>query len=117
MNQAAARTFIAFLCAALLAACTDGRAERMAAMNQFVGQPEQTLLLKLGVPTRSYDAGGMRFLAYDERRTEVIPPPPTFGPWWWAPQPAQVVERWCETTFQVANGVVRSFTLRGNSCG
>jgi hypothetical protein len=31
--------------------------------------------------------------------------------------PPQPIERWCETTFQVAEGMVRSFTLRGNACG
>ena len=117
MNRRTAPTRLALLCAALLTACTDGRAARMAAMNQFVGQPEQTLVLRMGVPTRSYDADGVKYLAYDEQRTDVIPPPPSFGPWWFNPMPAQVIQRWCETTFQVADGVVRSFTLRGNSCG
>jgi hypothetical protein len=44
------------------------------------------------------------------------------GPWWayggygggWPPQ---VVNLKCETTFAVAGGVVKSYTLRGNACG
>lgn len=117
MNRGTLWLRIALLATGLLAACTDTRAARMEAMNQFVGQPEQTLVQRLGVPTRSYDADGTKFLAYDEQRTDVIPPPPSFGPWWFNPMPAQVIQRWCETTFQVADGVVRSFTLRGNACG
>jgi hypothetical protein len=102
----------------LLAACSDGGAARMAAMNQFVGQPDQVLIAKFGVPSRSYDADGVKYLAYDEGRTDIIPPPPSpMGPWFVSPLPPQVIQRWCETTFQVSQGIVRSFTLRGNACG
>jgi hypothetical protein len=104
-------------CCALPAACADQTAARMAALNQLVGQPEQTLLQTMGVPTRSYDADGTRFLAYDERRVDVIPGAPGVGIWSAGAVPPQRIELWCETTFQVAQGVVRNFILRGNACG
>jgi hypothetical protein len=104
-------------CCALPAACADDRAARVATLNQLVGQPEQTLLLAMGVPTRSYEADGTKFLAYDERRVDIIPGTPGIGFWNAGAIPPQPIERWCETTFQVADGSVRSYTLRGNSCG
>jgi hypothetical protein len=113
----ARRLAIALACCALSAACTDDTAARMAALNHLVGQPEQTLLLTMGVPTRSYDAEGTKFLAYDERRVEFIPGVPGVGVWSAGAVPSQRIELWCETTFQVVQGVVRSFVLRGNACG
>jgi hypothetical protein len=104
-------------CCALPAACADDLAMRTAALSHFVGQPEQTLLQTMGVPSRSYDADGVKFLAYDERRVDIIPGTPGVGVWHAGAIAPQPIERWCETTFQVAQGVVRSFTLRGNACG
>ena len=104
-------------CAAALAACADNTAARMAALNRLVGQPEQTLLQTMGVPTRSYDADGARFLAYSESRIDIIPGVPGTGPFHAGGIPPQPIERWCETTFEVTQGVVQSFTLRGNACG
>lgn len=100
-----------------LAGCEDPRAARIAAMNQLVGQPEQVLLLRMGVPTRSYDAEGVKYLAYDERRIDVVPGTPGIGFWHFGAMPPQPIERWCETTFQVIQGIVRSYALRGNACG
>ncbi len=104
-----------------LAGCAAyGLQQRQARLAPLVGQSEATLVRQFGVPTRTYDVGSTKFLAYDERSTEVIPGSPGFGPWgWWdwggfAPE---VVERTCETTVEVDGGQVRSFSLRGNACG
>jgi hypothetical protein len=105
------------LLAASLAACGDPLAARMAAMNQLVGQPEQVLLQRMGVPSRNYEADGVRYLAYDERRVQILPGVGGFGPWYAGGIPPQPIELWCETTFKVSGGTVQSFTLRGNSCG
>jgi len=113
----ALRLGIVLACCALPVACADDTAARMAALNHLVGQPEQTLLQIMGVPTRSYDADGTKFLAYDERRVDFIPGVPGVGVWSAGAVPPQRIERWCETTFQVAQAVVQNFTLRGNACG
>jgi hypothetical protein len=104
-------------CCALPTACADDQAAHVAALDYLVGQPEQTLLQTMGVPTRSYDADGVKFLAYDERRVDIIPGTPGVGIWRAGAMPPQQIELWCETTFQVAQGTVRSYTLRGNACG
>jgi hypothetical protein len=116
-NLRAIRTAGLLICCTLPAACADDQAARIATLNPLVGQPEQTLLLSMGVPTRSYDTDGAKFLAYDERRLDIIPGTPGVGIWRAGAIPPQPIERWCETTFQVVQGTVRSFTLRGNACG
>jgi hypothetical protein len=111
-----------------LGACVLGptRAEQMTA---YVGQPVTTLIAGMGVPNRTYDADGVHYLAYDEQRLDVLPGSAYgYGPWspglgpfgyGWGPPaiPPTIVQRGCETTFLVADNVVRSFTLRGNACG
>jgi hypothetical protein len=106
----------------LLSACAGGLAARRAALAPLVGQSEADLVRALGVPTRSFDSGGHRFLEYEARDVSIIPglPGHGFGPWgswgYYGAMPPQVVERVCDTTFEVANGRVASFTLRGNAC-
>ena len=110
--------------APLLAGCVDQLAQRQAYLNQFVGHPDSELVLQLGVPARTYETSGLKYLAYDESRVQIVPVLPPYGPGpWWAYGgyaggfPPQVVKLTCETTFAVADGVVKSFTLRGNACG
>lgn len=107
-----------------LPGCADRLAERQAYLTTLIGLSEADLVRTIGVPTRSVDAGGHRFLAYRESSIEVIPGPP-FGPWgmpgapwaYGAGLPPDVVQLVCETTFELDDGRVRSFTLRGNACG
>lgn len=104
-----------------LAGCTNLLAERQAYLGQFVGQSESVLVQRMGVPTRSYETGGVKYLAYDERRIDIIPGAPTYAPfylgWYGGGFPPQVIELNCETTFDVVAGTVQSFNLRGNACG
>lgn len=113
------------LLALALAACVNYGAQRRAFLTSLIGQPEAAAVQALGVPTRTYETGGVKFLAYDERRLDVIPGGPFFGGYgvWGAgfggfyDFPTEVIERGCETTLEVANGRVRSWTLRGSLCG
>lgn len=100
-------------------ACTNQLAQRHARLAPLVGRPVADLIQQLGVPNRTFQAGGVDYLAYVERRIEVVPGL-WGGPFWlggWNNLPPEVVQWQCETTFAVAGGVVRSFTLRGNACG
>ena len=116
---------VALLClVALMGACGNELAQRQAFLNQFIGHPDQDLVQKLRVPNRTYTTGGVKYLAYDENRVALIPPLPSYGPgpWWFnggygGGPPPQAVKLQCETTFTVADGVVKSYSLRGNACG
>jgi hypothetical protein len=108
---------VGLLLGVALSGCGDPLKTRMLAMNQFVGQPERVLIQRMGEPTRRYEAAGVKYLAYDERQVKILPGVGGIGPWYAGGIPPQLVERWCETTFQVSDTTVRSFTLRGNACG
>jgi hypothetical protein len=105
-----------------LAACATGPTltERLAI---FVGKSELELVSGLGVPARSYETGGLRFLQYERRRAVAYPGTPGFGGpygpygrWggWggWGAPPMVVVSE-CDVTFALRAGVVESFTIRG----
>jgi hypothetical protein len=107
--------------AGLVAGCADQLAARQAYLSQFVGQPEGAVVQQLGVPSRSFETGGVRYLAYTEHRVDIIPTFPSYSPfftgWYGGGFPPQVVDLQCETTFEVSDGTVKAFTLRGNACG
>lgn len=115
------RRAILLVLAGLVAGCVDQLAAREAYLSRFVGQPESAVVQQMGVPTRSFETGGVRYLAYNEHRINLIPTFPSYSPfftgWYGGGFPSQVVELRCETTFEVADGTVKAFTLRGNACG
>ena len=60
------------LSAALTVGACTGGFDRQAYLNQLVGQPETELVRQLGVPTRTFETAGHKFLAYDEDRPSEI---------------------------------------------
>ena len=105
----------------LMAGCADQLAARQAYLSGFVGQSEGAVVQQMGVPSRSYETGGVKYLAYSEHRIDIVPTFPSYSPfftgWYGGGFPPQVIELQCETTFEVAEGTVKAFTLRGNACG
>lgn len=118
----------------LMAACTTGP-DRAAVLNGLVGQPETEVVRVLGVPSRTYETAGHKFLAYTEQRSSYVDGGfggfygggffgggfygAGFGPGFGYGYgfPAEIIPRLCETTFDVAGGRVQSWALRGNACG
>ncbi len=115
------RRAIVLVLTGLVAGCGNQRAEREALLSRFVGQPESAVVQQMGVPSRTYETGGVKYLAYSEHRIDIVPGYPSYTPFWpgWygGGFPPQVIELRCETTFEVTQGTVRAFTLRGNACG
>lgn len=113
------------LAVALLAtACAPGF-DRRAYLSSLVGAPEAEVVRQMGVPSRTYETGGHKFLAYSEQRVDFVAGGPFFfgGAGFYGSRfgygafTPQVVERVCETTFDVAEGRVVTWALRGNACG
>lgn len=104
-----------------LGGCAGGLATRQAELAQWIGRPEAELLGAMGAPNRSYDSGGMKFLTYEERRVEIVPGSPYYfgpGPFGYSSGfPPTATTLVCDTTFTVAQNVVRAYSLRGNACG
>lgn len=119
------KPILPLLLAAALAGCAPAF-NRPAFLATLVGQPETELVRRLGVPSRTYETDGRKFLAYSERRSEVIGGGPFFGGFGYfgsglglgydAAFPSEIIERTCETTFEVGNGRVLAWSLRGNAC-
>jgi hypothetical protein len=108
----------------LLAACAQGPglSERLSA---WVGRSEGDLVAEFGVPARTHEADGRRFLQFEQRRSVAVMQPgfdrPFFSPWgprfgYWPPPPATAVIG-CDITFALRNGRVESFSYRGEGCG
>ncbi len=112
------RRIVLLLIVVFVTGCANTMQARIDYLNRFVGRPESELVMSMGVPTRSFETGGTRFLAYDEQRTDVIAPTPFYGAgfWGYGGFPPQIVTWACETTVAVQEGVVRSFSVRGNGC-
>ena len=118
---------LALLSLAVLSACAVGPtiSERL---STYVGRSELDLVSALGVPTRSYETGGQKFLAYEEQRTVALPSayPTGFvgGPFGrgfygggYAAYGTSYAPVQCDVTFALREGRVASFTYRGQGCG
>lgn len=106
-----------------LAACAQGPTlnERLSV---FINRSEGDLVAELGVPVRTYEADGRRFLQYEQRRAMAVADPglyrPFFGPWgprWgYVPPAPTFAVVGCDITFALRQGRVESYTFRGNGC-
>jgi len=96
-------------CAVPTTAAFDAR------MQALVGKQEVDVITALGVPTRSTEAGGLRFIEYERRRVVGTPSP---GAWRWSsPLAGEFIEtRDCRVTFTLRDGRVERFDRRGNDC-
>jgi hypothetical protein len=82
-----------------------------ARMHQYVGKPEADLIASLGVPVRSFQVGNRSFVQYERRLVTADALPG----WGWGGGVS--VQTWqCDTTFEIVDGRVASFTSRGNDC-
>jgi hypothetical protein len=107
----------------LVAACTPGPTLQQQ-LSTFIGRSEADLVAQLGVPVRTHEAEGRRFLQYEQRRTVAMAEPglyrPYFGPWgprWgYVPPPPSYAVFACDITFALREGRVESFTFRGQGC-
>jgi hypothetical protein len=101
-------------------------------MASLVGRSEADLVAALGVPERTYEAEGRRFLQYEDRRLVSYPGAAFYGPGYggfggrrfgsafngyYSGGFAPMVEtRACDVTFELRAGRVAGFTARGNDC-
>jgi hypothetical protein len=93
-------------------------------MAAFVGRPEGELVTVLGVPVRTYEADGRRFLQYESRRAVPYLYPAysaygwrRFGGFGFGPSYYPIYEtRACDVTFILRGGRVEGFTARGDDC-
>jgi hypothetical protein len=102
----------------LVAACEQGPTLEQR-LSTFIGRSEGDIVASLGVPTRTFETEGRRFLQFESRRTVLVPQPsPYFGPFGprgWGPVDTPVAVG-CDVTFEMRDGRALSFSYRGNGC-
>ena len=108
--------------ALLVAGCANPAVEeRKSYLSQFVGQPVEAVVLRMGAPTREADQDGHHFVTYIERRQMEAKPVPVFGPMGGDGvgniRLGEMIDAQCETTFDVVEGTVRGYRFRGTACG
>ncbi len=120
------RKYLILGTAAALAGCAYPSPQHIQALNALVGKPEIDVVRTYGVPNRTFDTNGRRFLAYSEQHIEDFGGYPGFG-WggygWgrWGgfyggDFGGEIYDEKCTTTFELANGLVQSWHLKGNDC-
>ena len=122
----------------LLAGCAYPSPQHVQALNALVGKSETDLVRARGVPSKTYETGGLKFLAYDMRRIDSIPGDAGFYPGFgyggfgggfgyggfgyggfdggFGGFGPEIIQRDCSTTFELRSGLVQSWSLRGNDC-
>ena len=85
----------------------------------FVGRSEGDLVAVLGVPERTYEVEGRKFLTFEERRSYIVAGDPLlyrgyrYGPYF---SPPGYIVRVCEITFTLRGGRAEGFSARGDGC-
>ena len=71
---------LALASTALLAACAYPSPQHVQALDALIGKSETDLVRARGVPTKTYETGGLKFLAYDMHRIDSLPGDAGFYP-------------------------------------
>ncbi|TAK90194.1 MAG: hypothetical protein EPO06_09395 [Burkholderiaceae bacterium] len=94
-------------------------------LDRYRGTHEIDLVREWGTPVRVHTVGESRFLTFHRAEQVLIPAPPLLDapiytrrglvyPWFYPPD--QVVQRWCNTTFELQNDEVVGWQHDGNDC-
>ncbi len=112
---------------ALLAGCVDYEKQEEAYLSTMVGLSEAELIQRMGVPQRTYEANGHKFLAY-EHQSESYMSEDDFGggfgmmgmgPYGFGEPDfgsGEVDISTCQTVFDLVKGYVQSFSRHGDGC-
>lgn len=95
-------------------------------VNSWVGSRETALVASWGIPSQVYTTDGVKYITYNRARTVYIPGE---GPSYQTTathygtitrpiggRPGYTINRYCDTTFMILDGVIQSCSFRGNDC-
>lgn len=119
---------LCFLAGAVAGCATEPPLEQR--LLPFVGQSEGDLVAALGVPERTYEVEGRKFLTFEDQRSYITAGYPLlypgiggygygygrrlgYGPFF---APPGYIVRSCEITFALREGRVESYSFRGDGC-
>lgn len=118
--------WLVLLAAMAPAACTTVSQNYAFAVSSWTGSSEASLIREWGVPNRSYDASGSRFLEYSSSNVAVLPGySPTYTTTFFGNiatttatggSPPTAIQLSCTTIFELRGGVVVGSSFSGNNC-
>lgn len=95
-------------------------------LNSWVGTRETVLVASWGIPNQVYTTDGVKYITYSRSRSVYIPGE---GPSYHTTatyygtitrpvggSPGYTINRYCDTTFMIVDGVIQSCSFRGNDC-
>lgn len=115
------------ICAAFLsvAGCAT-TAKYESVLGSWIGSSELDLVRSWGPPANSYETGGTKFIVYSSsRNVQLAGTAPTYTTNVigntaytnsYGGTPAQNIAFSCETTFELQNEIIVSWSYRGNDC-
>lgn len=114
---------VVWLLAALaLGGCANAGVQDLEArLGTLIGASEDDLVRRVGVPARMHETEGRRYLAFVQHWPDFAFFPGTgfyqgaYG--YRYRRGPELVDRHCEVIFEVAQGRVAGFALRGSACG
>jgi hypothetical protein len=122
MRHARPSRGLALVSALAVGGCTTLALAPPQDLNALIGANELTVVQRFGVPTQAYSVGDHKFLSYQRSKLDIEPgvgPWPIWGGTWnwgWGVTEPYLTQFDCDTTFELADGKVLAFTLRGNAC-
>ncbi len=109
-----------------LASCVPTVEGYQQLVNSWKGGTEQQLITKWGVPDKSFRSGGNHYISYVQRGNVYVPgTQPTYTTTVYGNTaytnsyggtPGRNIATYCETTFVLANGLIKDVTFKGNNC-
>ncbi|MCI2008269.1 MAG: hypothetical protein LKJ54_05950 [Acetobacter peroxydans] len=119
-----------------LSACEVPSKKERQLLNSMIGHPAADVVRNFGVPTQQFEADNHLFLAYISQQTDYTMPMggwgwgggwgPGWGPGWgggwggpgwgWGGGVSTAYTYTCQTTFELVNGLVTGWTVRGDGC-
>ncbi|ASL39225.1 MULTISPECIES: hypothetical protein [Acetobacter] len=133
------KRFILLLGALALTGCQVPSKKERRQLDSMIGKQTTDVVRTFGVPTRQFVAGNHTFLAYINQQTDYTMPMSGWG-WdggwggWGGYGPGWGMGGWdggwggmgggmgtaytytCQTTFELVNGIVTAWTMRGDGC-
>ncbi|MDI9313887.1 MAG: hypothetical protein QM529_04340 [Hydrotalea sp.] len=91
-------------------------------MLSLVGKNRAEVFALLGAPSTDYNLSGYNYLVYQQAELGVAGAPPMItgqssgGAFHEGAEGQTYYKKWCQTTFMLQNGIVKSYQAKGNNC-
>ncbi|MBS1014901.1 hypothetical protein [Acetobacter persici] len=111
------RKFLLLVSMLSLAACQVPTAKERRQLDSMIGKQAVDVVRTYGVPTRQFVSGNHTFMSYINQQTDYSMPMSGWGYGGWGGGWGGTAYTYtCQTNFELVNGVVSAWTMRGDGC-